>query len=83
MAAAGDAAVQEPFTAREIHTDIFKSTNCAEDIAQLQAEGFDVNDDNEPAPKKNPTEQEDQDQDKLEANGQTWVASAIGDLLIN
>jgi len=55
-AAALPPVVEAASTTRTIDEGIFKSNNNAEDIANVHAEGFDVDNDNEPAPENVPTQ---------------------------
>jgi len=49
---------------------IFQSTNCAEDIANVRSQGFEVDDDNEPVPENIPIGGTSSDNDLKD--GQTW-----------
>jgi hypothetical protein len=55
----------------QIPTEVLHAGNCAEDIAQVRALGFVVNDDNEPAPENIPTPQENNN-DATTDDGRPW-----------
>jgi hypothetical protein len=65
--------VNAPVAGNEaIDGDVFFAQNNAEDIAQIRAEGFEVNDDNDPAPENIPQGNEPVKIDGNLYEGQTW-----------